>query len=568
MPNITITNQLQTPLFINFLYIELQTGESITTYRSASDLMKEATLHQMIQEGKISISIEYTTEEKASAFDIFPGLSLFSEWSGTTPLTQRYVDVNAPDGGTGAILNPFNKIQDAIDDLETIGGFNQNHPAIIFVSPGLYEETVVIHQDGINIYSTTFDGSKGSDVATIQAPTGESPLTLTNATPASLATFNASGVYSDLVNQGDAGPKHCRFIGILFRNQSTTSAHSVRLLGVRGDYSSTETEFGSGIYFFHSRFLCRISNEDFYVRNSGSTQFYDCWFNGVFRQINSSGMIAFGCANFESINSIWDDSDPDGKNRYRYGYDQVVNCSTYGFRGQPYTANNWNLYFVNSIFGQRIFTHNISMLNGGLLQVQECGGDVNFTLDGDSDLEVEASTIVGNVTLGSGPGTATWAGGGYTGTLTDPDNKLSPSKEESGSKVIRGYLSLTEDPNFDSESRHVTAQVTTDTAALTKALGITLAEGETIIAKMTVAATRVGTADHAVYTRRVMVYRDTAGSATLGPGGIQSVHTDETDATWDSDFSVTGNDLDINVTGAAGQTINWAIDVQYTRVGQ
>lgn len=75
MPNVTISNISPGEVFINFLYVKIASGESITTYRTSSDLMGATRLQQLVQQGKVTVDIEYTTDEIASGFNIFPGFS-------------------------------------------------------------------------------------------------------------------------------------------------------------------------------------------------------------------------------------------------------------------------------------------------------------------------------------------------------------------------------------------------------------------------------------------------------------------------------------------------------------
>jgi len=59
-------------------------------------------------------------------------------------------------------------------------------------------------------------------------------------------------------------------------------------------------------------------------------------------------------------------------------------------------------------------------------------------------------------------------------------------------------------------------------------------------------------------------YRTAAGSATL-QGAVTVLHSQESDATWDATFTVSGNDLRVSVTGVAATTVRWACSLQYIR---
>jgi len=62
--------------------------------------------------------------------------------------------------------------------------------------------------------------------------------------------------------------------------------------------------------------------------------------------------------------------------------------------------------------------------------------------------------------------------------------------------------------------------------------------------------------DWAAFKREALVYRQSAGSATL-QGSVNSSFTMKSDATWDTTISVSGNNALITVQGVAGKTIDW-----------
>jgi hypothetical protein len=100
------------------------------------------------------------------------------------------------------------------------------------------------------------------------------------------------------------------------------------------------------------------------------------------------------------------------------------------------------------------------------------------------------------------------------------------------------------------------ARLQTTDATSTKIVGITLADPETLVVDVFITARRTDAgADHAAYQRKVVVYRNGGGAVLMVP--VDSPLTREVDTTWGVSLSVSGNDLEIYVTGAAGKTVEW-----------
>ena len=67
-----------------------------------------------------------------------------------------------------------------------------------------------------------------------------------------------------------------------------------------------------------------------------------------------------------------------------------------------------------------------------------------------------------------------------------------------------------------------------------------------------------GTAgDSAGYVRRAVIGRVSAGSATI-IGSVQDDFTVESQAAWDCTIAVNGNDMRVNITGAANNNVSWS----------
>jgi len=63
--------------------------------------------------------------------------------------------------------------------------------------------------------------------------------------------------------------------------------------------------------------------------------------------------------------------------------------------------------------------------------------------------------------------------------------------------------------------------------------------------------------ERAVFLLEVEVYRE-GGAAALGPAGVSTLFLDRTDVGIAATIVLTGNDLDVQVTGLAGVTLTWA----------
>ena len=344
----------------------------------------------------------------------------------------RYVDVNnsnpTPDG---SLSNPYTSIQDAIDEFESIGGFTRTNSAMIYVESGTYAEALVIHQPGINIMCRAQSSSYTSPYIQVIPPSGEAALTLTNATPASLAAYNASGVYSDLVNQGDAGPNANSFSGFRLAPPWGT-AMPVRLLGVKGDDSPDTTDFGNFIQFYECLFVGQVSNVAFYARNAGvvnfvlcdsisAIEFINCYFSQLYYSI------------LEGVKSKYDAADPEGRHRYTgttFALDRLIDCTMQGAQNNSNVIDNRLFETSGCTLGTRDKVQNTELLNGAIWRSHNTGirGEVNAA--GDIDITAYGSMIDGDFILGSGPGIVDWSGGGWTGDLTDPDNKLARVPEK------------------------------------------------------------------------------------------------------------------------------------------
>ncbi len=75
MPTIVVTNVSSSPVFLRDLYIELAPGEVSTSFRSSDQLQASTGIHELVDDGSVTLSITFPPEETSSGFDLFPGLS-------------------------------------------------------------------------------------------------------------------------------------------------------------------------------------------------------------------------------------------------------------------------------------------------------------------------------------------------------------------------------------------------------------------------------------------------------------------------------------------------------------
>ena len=173
-------------------------------------------------------------------------------------------------------------------------------------------------------------------------------------------------------------------------------------------------------------------------------------------------------------------------------------------------------------------------------------------------------------------------GSDVTGAASSTDNALarfdgttgkliqnsSATLDDSGNLSLSGQETIKAHSAFSgSESVKTTAGLQTTTATQGQLKTITLADNSTYWVTAKVVARDTSGSKRAVYIRSCMVYRQSAGGATLGGAGVQADFTDETTTAWDANLTVSGNDLRVSVTGEASTTVNWVGTIEYQAVG-
>jgi hypothetical protein len=105
----------------------------------------------------------------------------------------------------------------------------------------------------------------------------------------------------------------------------------------------------------------------------------------------------------------------------------------------------------------------------------------------------------------------------------------------------------------------VEAQATAATtdATVTSAVLIPLANNTVYTLEAWIVGRRTNGADRAGYVRRVVVFREAAGVATL-LGAVATDFTRES-AAYNGTISVVGNNVSIDVKGTGGHDVNWTV---------
>ena len=111
----------------------------------------------------------------------------------------------------------------------------------------------------------------------------------------------------------------------------------------------------------------------------------------------------------------------------------------------------------------------------------------------------------------------------------------------------------------------VPSEITTTTAVQTTLLTLTLLDENTYHVEASVIGVKSDGSQRASYKMNVTAYRTGAGVAVI-QGTITSLHSQESDATWDATFTVSGNNLLVSVTGVAATTIQWGGYLTYTNM--
>ncbi len=351
-------------------------------------------------------------------------------------------DTNVPKAfQDGSLTHPFSDLQDAIDYFEVNDPTGLND---VLIAPGIYMGPFSIHQN-----TCLFSMTGGWGDVVITAPSGEVPITVTNATKASLATYRTSGVYSDLVNNG-VGPQDAYLKGLAIWDGSWTLG--VEYLGVKGDATSTTTNFcdfngpgGFGAVLKDCYLYGHLK-----LKNVNVSILRNCKFVGGVFTMENGGACEVSEVHFSGIAIDGDSTSPDGnctlgsskiygKNLVVVSTGTAVTITNNGGFGDAYTNLN-NVVITSSttavdmgtggadlrIYGSCHITGDIvtagtnskfEIYGGGVIK-----GDITFA-DG-VEVWLHGISIIGNVTYSAGTSAAIHIGGVIKGTLVDTNSRL------------------------------------------------------------------------------------------------------------------------------------------------
>jgi len=296
----------------------------------------------------------------------------------------------------------FNTIQEAINAAEAlIPEPTWDSPAFVFVMPkeGFWDENIVVRKDGIRII-----GLGGQGCTKLVATIGHA-LTLTNATPDSLAAYDVSGNYADLVSQGAVHPWDIQLRNIEIESRQA-GKHALRLLGVKGDHG------GGTLTSFLGNELLMIDVTLRATGGGGARSIFARNANYI-----STGGYFWGAAAIElhNIAGFWPLAAQLAAVTVEYNaaspYGQPTDTGNYGFCG-----------------AKCIVRGNLTLQGTGRASGDLCAGN---TIEGDLDIQdgnVGRGTMIGchvqgAVKLANGA-TFRMDGGRYMGALVDPGGGL------------------------------------------------------------------------------------------------------------------------------------------------
>lgn len=127
---------------------------------------------------------------------------------------------------------------------------------------------------------------------------------------------------------------------------------------------------------------------------------------------------------------------------------------------------------------------------------------------------------------------------------------------DASTSSVDGLMSAADKTKLDDLSAVDENPIATTDETVTTIATIPISDDTVVWIETEVIARRTNAAGRGKWKRGALVYRESAGSATL-EGANWTPVTEESDAAWDVDIAVSGNNALIRVTGAAGQNINW-----------
>jgi hypothetical protein len=316
----------------------------------------------------------------------------------------RHVDLYslvAPEHQDGSRGAPFSTIQAAVDSVASVYG-------TILIAPGLYPENVVV-RNSIALFST------GGYESVLIKPAAGVPVTVTNATLESLATYRGSADYADLeydptLANGGGGPQDFVTSGMYFWAGDGTS-NSLELLGVKGDASPTTTNFLDGntdwymgAWLNHTAFWTGLL-----MRNAG-------WFNSYFCQVFDVEAfnvpnISFRRTSVNDIASDYDAASAHGNSTASHGGLNFIQATV-----DDLTLTGDELFATSSKGNRSMTFGTITLSDASSLVARQVFAD-SIAAAADATFTLHDGHVSGDITLAAGAGACVMNGGEYMGTL-------------------------------------------------------------------------------------------------------------------------------------------------------
>lgn len=131
--------------------------------------------------------------------------------------------------------------------------------------------------------------------------------------------------------------------------------------------------------------------------------------------------------------------------------------------------------------------------------------------------------------------------------------------------IANGYASLGSDSLVPSAQLRSVATVATTDATPTTAATLALSDDTAYLLTVEIVGRRTDAAGRCCYVRRALVYREAAGAATI-QGMIDTPFTRESTAGYGATLTASGNNILVQVTGAAAHAINWQVTYRMDRL--
>ena len=282
---------------------------------------------------------------------------------------------------------------------------------LILIPPGYWDESVVVRRTAIDLF-----GYGGQAITTLRR------LTYTNATDASIATYDISDDPADLIAQTQVGiPSNNQVRGLTLEERSNAQA-SLRVLGA-----------GVGTLFLGSELLLELTtiwgstsgrSIDAVMANYISTGGY-CWIPGSIRLRNVAGFWPLG-AQIDGVVEVDYDS-----------------AAAYG---EPNDTGNYGLNGKGSFFNALITLLNEGRIGGGGMPTDGHHIGAGVTATGSGASQLRGGLLRGTVNLGAGTALTHEAGtftGTKVGTGTFTRNAELPPQVNAASEGNSGSTSAT-----------------------------------------------------------------------------------------------------------------------------